>query len=137
MNITLKTKVAIVSVIATSLLSAVSPASATSPISSTPKQLIAFAIPNLTPEVSVNNGHLQDTIPVSFLDIPIDSIVSTNQVQYKNTDDRRQLLVKQRHRDHEMFIVGTGDCRFMRYTRIWSLDRDSARLNRHIRCSLG
>jgi hypothetical protein len=137
MNITLKRKVAIVSVIATSLLSAVSPASAASPISSTPKQLIAFTIPNLPPEVSVNNGHLQDTIPASFLDIPIDYIVNVSGGQYKNTDDRRQLLAKQRHRDHEMFIVRTGDCGFIGYNRIRGLNPHSAPLNWHLRCSIG
>jgi hypothetical protein len=137
MNITLKRKVAIVSAIATSLLSAVSPASAASPISSTPKQLIAFTIPNLPPEVSVNNGHLQDAIPVSFLDIPIDYIVNVSGGQYKNTDDRRQILVKERHRDHEMFIVYTGDCGFMRYTIIRSLNSHPALHNRHLRCSIG
>jgi hypothetical protein len=109
MNITQKRKVAIASIIATSLLSVVSPASAASPTISTPNQLIAFTIPNLPPEVSVNNEHLQDTIPVSFLDIPIDYIVNVSGGQYKNTGDRRQLLVKQRHREHEMFIVYTGD----------------------------
>ncbi|NJK69857.1 MAG: hypothetical protein HC789_04660 [Microcoleus sp. CSU_2_2] len=60
--------------------------------------------------------------PISFIDIPIDSIVNANKGQHKDPDERSQLLVKQRHRDHEMFIVRTPDCRFMRYTRIWSLD---------------
>jgi hypothetical protein len=138
MNITLKRKVAIVSVIATSLLSAVSPASAASPISSTPKQSIAFTIPKQQqPEVSVNNGHLQDAMPVSFLDILIDYIVNVSGGQYKNTGDRRQILVKERHRDHEMFIVYTGDCGFMRYTRIRSLNSHPALHNRHLRCSIG
>jgi hypothetical protein len=137
MNITLKRKVAIASIVATSLLSVVSPASAASPISSTPKQLIAFTIPKQQLEASVNKGVLQVAIPASFLESSIDSIVSGNQGRYKDTDDRRQLLVKQRHRDHEMFIVHRADCRFMRYTRIWSLDRHSAPSNRHIRCSLG
>jgi hypothetical protein len=138
MNITLKRKVAIASIIATSLLSVVSSASAASPTISTPKQLIAFTIPKQQqPEASVNNGHLQDTIPVSFLDIPIDYIVNVSGWQYKNTGVRRQLLVKQRHRDHEMFIVGTGDCRFMRYTRIRGLNPHSAPLNWHLRCSIG
>jgi hypothetical protein len=137
MNITLKRKVAVASIIATSLLSAVSPASAASPTISTPKQLIAFTIPNQPSEVSVNNGVLQDTIPVSFLDIPIDYIVNVSGGQYKNTGEGRQLLVKQRHRDHEMFIVYTGDCSFMRYTRIRSLNSYPALYNRHLRCSIG
>ena len=136
-NILLKRKVAIVSVIATSLFSAVSPASAASPISSTPKQLIAFTIPNQSPEVSVNNGHLQNTISVSFLDIPIDYIVNVSGGQYKNTGERRQILVKERHREHEMFIVYTGDCGFMRYTRIRSLNSHPALHNWHLRCSIG
>jgi hypothetical protein len=127
-NVTRKRTTAIVSVIATSLLAVVSPASATSPLSSTPKQLISCTIPKQQPEASVN---------ASLLESSIDSIVSTNQVQYKNTDDRRQLLVKQRHRDHEMFIVGTGDCRFIGYNRIWSLNPHSPRPNWHLPCSIG
>jgi hypothetical protein len=127
-NVTQKRTTAIVSVIATSLLAVLNPASATSPLSSTPKQLIAFTIPKQQPEASVN---------ASFLESSIDSLVSTNQVQSKNTDDRRQLLVKQRHRDHEMFIVYTGDCRFMRYTRIKGLNPHYAPLNWHIGCSIG
>jgi hypothetical protein len=127
-NVTRKRTTAIASVIATSLLAVLSPASATSPVTLTPKQLIAFTIPKQQPEASVN---------ASLLESSIDSIVSTNQVQYKNTDDRRQLLVKQRHRDHEMFIVGTGDCRFIGYTRIRGLNPHSAPLNWHIRCSIG
>jgi hypothetical protein len=137
MNITMKRKVAIASIIATSLLSVVSSASAASPTLSTPKQLIAFTIPKQQPEASVNNGHLQDTIPASFLDIPIDYIVNVSGGQYKNTGDGRQLLAKQRHRDHEMFIVYTGDCGFMRYNRIRSLNPHSARSNWHLRCSIG
>ena len=131
-----------VSVIATSLLSIVSPVSATSgPTllidSVMPQQLVGFKIPNLQPEASVNKGVLQVAIPASFLEGPIDSIVSASEGGYKNTEYQKQLLVKQRHRPHEIFIVGTGDCRFMRYTRIRSLNPHSARLNRHIRCSLG
>jgi hypothetical protein len=137
MNITLKKKVAIASIIATSLLSVVSPASADSPTISTPKQLIAFTIPKQQqPEASVNNGVLQVAIRASLEGL-IDSIVSGNQGRYKDTGSQRQLLVKQRHREHEMFIVYTGDCRFMRYTRIRSLNPYSAPLNSHIRCSIG
>ncbi len=142
MNIFPNRKLAIISVIATSLLSIVNPVSATSgPTlvidSVMPQQLVGFKIPNLQPEASVNNEVLQVAISASFLKSPIDSIVSANEGGYKDTDDRRQLLVKQRHRDHEMFIVRTGDCGFIGYNRIWSLDPHSARLNRHIRCSLG
>lgn len=90
MNITLKRKVAIASIIATSLLSVVSPASAASPTISTPKQLIAFTIPKQQPEASVNNGVLV-AIPASFLESSIDSIVRANEGRYKDTDDRRQL----------------------------------------------
>lgn len=135
-------KLAIVSVIATSLLSIVSPVSAASgPTllidSVIPRQLVGFKIPNLQPEASVSNGVLQVAISASFLEASIDSIVSTNEGGYKDTDDRRQLLVKQRHRDHEMFIVYTGDCSFMRYTRIRSLNSYPALYNRHLRCSIG
>ena len=142
MNIFPNRKLAIVWIIATSLLSIVSPASATSGLtlvidSVMPQQLVGFKSPNLQPEASVNNEVLQVAISASFLEGSIDSIVSANEGGYKDTDDRRQLLVKQRHRDHEVFIVYTGDCGLMRYNRIWSLDRHSARLNRHIRCSLG
>jgi hypothetical protein len=127
-NFTHKRTTAIVSIIATSLLAVLSPASATSLLSSTPKQLIAFTIPKQQPEASGN---------ASFLESSIDSLISSNKGRYKDTDDRRQLLVKQRHRDHEIFIVYTGDCRFMRYTRIRSLNSHPALHNRHIRCSIG
>ena len=142
MNIFPNRKLAIVSVIATSLLSIVSPVSAASgPTllidSVIPQQLVGFKIPNLQPEASVNNGFVQNAIPVSFLDIPIDYIVNVSGGQYKNTGERRQILVKQRHREHEMFIVYTGDCGLMRYTRIRSLNSYPALHNWHIRCSIG
>jgi hypothetical protein len=137
MNLLLKSKATITSIIVTSLLSVVNPALAASRISSTPNQLNTFTIPNHQPEVSVNNGLAQDAIPVSFLDIPIDYIVNVSGGQSKNTGERRQILVKERHRDHEMFIVYTGDCGFMRYTRIRSLNSHPALHNWHPRCSIG
>jgi uncharacterized protein YggU (UPF0235/DUF167 family) len=85
MKVIQKKTVAIVSVIAISLLSVVSPASAASPITSTPKQLIAFKIPKLQPEASVSNGVLQVAIPVALLAGPIDSILSANGGRYKDT----------------------------------------------------
>lgn len=137
MNLLLKSQVAITSIIATSLLSLVNPALAASRISSTPNQLNTFTIPNQQPEVSVNNGFVQNAIPVSFLDVPIDYLVNMSGGQSKNTGEGRQLLVKQRHREHEMFIVYTGDCRFMSYTTIWSLNPHPARHYWHPRCTLG
>ncbi|MCU0543948.1 MAG: hypothetical protein MUE44_17520 [Oscillatoriaceae cyanobacterium Prado104] len=90
MNLILKRKATLTSIVATSLISVASPAPATSPI--------------------------------SFLDIPIDSIVSIPEGQHKETIERSQLLVKQRHRDHEMFIVRTPDRWLMSYTKIHSLN---------------
>ncbi|MGL5059528.1 MAG: hypothetical protein ACRC62_06060 [Microcoleus sp.] len=120
MNLLLKGKVAITSIIATSLLSVVNPTLAASPISSTPNQLNTFTIPKQQPEVSVNNGFVQNTIPVSFLDIPIDYIINVSGGQSKNTGDR-QLLVKQRYRPHEMFIVSIPICTIPKDTEISSL----------------
>lgn len=60
--------------------------------------------------------------PISFIDIPIDYIVSANEGKYKDTDDRSQLLVKQRYRDHEMFIVRTPGCSPIVNTKIRSLN---------------
>ncbi|NJK69150.1 MAG: hypothetical protein HC941_23865 [Microcoleus sp. SU_5_3] len=90
MNIIFKRQATIASIIATSLIAVVSPATAASPI--------------------------------SFIDLPIDSIVSANKGQHKDPEDRSQLLVKQRYRDHEMFIVRRLDCRPIVNTKIWSLN---------------
>lgn len=112
MNVIPKRTVAIVSLIATSLVSAVSPASAASPITSTPKQLIAFKIPNLRPEASVSNGVLQVAIPVSFLAGPIDSILRANGGRYKDTDYQRFDVNDMRVSFTEGGLVINGNWRF-------------------------
>ena len=112
MNVIPKRTVAIVSLIATSLFSAVSLASAASPITSTPKQLIAFKIPNLRPEASVSNGVLQVAIPVSFLAGPIDSILRANGGRYKDTDYQRFDVNDMRASFTEGGLVINGNWRF-------------------------
>jgi hypothetical protein len=89
-NLILKSKATLTSIVATSLISVASPAPAAS--------------------------------PMSFLDIPIDSIVSIPEGQHKETIERSQLSVKQRYRDHEMFIVRTSDSGLMICTKIHSLN---------------
>ena len=117
MNIFPNRNLAIVSVIATSLLSVVSPASAASgPTllvdSVMPQQLVGFKIPNLQPKASVSNGVLQVAIPVSFLEGPLNSIVHANGGRYKDTDYQRFDVSDMRVSFAEGSIVINGNWRF-------------------------
>ncbi|MGL5059529.1 MAG: hypothetical protein ACRC62_06065 [Microcoleus sp.] len=117
MNIAPNQKLAIVSVIATSLLASVSPAStASQPTllidSVMPQQLVGFTIPNLQPAASVNNGVLQVAIPVAFLEGPLNSIVRANGGRYKDTDYQQFDVSDMRVSFTEGGLVVSGNWRF-------------------------